>query len=327
MGENQNNNIIGTVVEEATLTEITEELKILIQNNIISPVGSYLKEAENLYKKFLDKYNEVFRSDRNHRDIFIDMYSFARSQTTLQKVMVEGYILLETIRTMFVGKENETSYMLGFSFYHEQYTTQMDLSELSQYLHWSIDWTSLLPKLRLNLRRNEIITNKTLTSMKGTVNEKLFNKVLQYFRNPESGVKVGNWGNFFETYVLLNSEGKMNPNKATIRHAFETVLKNNIKGLQGGDVGNLQVKYYGASVVDFSFIIKNLRDIYNNCLSFINGGNVKTLYNALKQKFTKDKTKIGNLGTAAAEKIANKAIIEYLRKAFASNPNIHINTS
>lgn len=185
------------------------------------------------------------------------MKELQKREGDLGEILKQGYVYVEAIRKAITGQETE--YLVATKRYGTLVEGKATLTEILNSASLAIDtrasYDSML-KLRLTrqptiLKSDEADRTKIATSV--SESSSVFSAVYNYFAASSGQVPKVNKGNAYETYRLILAERQGNNRLPppitidTIETAYAAVKGNTLPFYKGGDIGMVQIKYFGGS--------------------------------------------------------------------------------
>lgn len=257
------------------------------------------------------------------------MKELQKREGDLAEILKQGYIYIEAIRKAITGQETE--YLVATKRYGTLVEGKATLTEILNSASLSIDtrasYDSML-KLRLT-RQPEILKSDEADRMKiaDSVAESssVFSAVYNYFAASSGQVPKVNKGNAYETYRLILAERQGNNRLPppitidTIETAYAAVKGNTLPFYKGGDIGMVQVKYFGGSAPSL-VTMKTIQEVLSKAIQLfdelITGSKPNNrIASGFAELFISKESQVSNL----IEQTARNEGLEHINQLFGTN--------
>lgn len=293
------------------LAELTEQEKNRQLNNIEIILNNYLIEYERVNMEI----NNALINQKNNFPGFNDndpraLYGLYKSLLydkklgiSIDKLLKEGYILIETLRKAFTGKEiiYEIGMIYGRGSNRQLINKTLSLAELLSYAHADIQWRASgmsAFKLRASSSSSDFDSEKQKVDNEVEIYVQNLNSLYPKILNVLTSKGYSNEGNIYETYQNFKHEGwrdhppkSKNPSKLTAKAIIDKYLEIR-KGTQsfvsGGDYDLTQFKLLSTapSIASLTTIGKALFMIHEYIQQ---GKNEKITIEKIKQQVFSEK--------------------------------------
>lgn len=257
------------------------------------------------------------------------MKELQKREGDLAEILKQGYIYIEAIRKAITGQETE--YLVATKRYGTLVEGKATLTEILNSASLSIDtrasYDSML-KLRLT-RQPEILksdeADRTVIANSVSESSSVFSAVYNYFAASSGQVPKVNKGNAYETYRLILAERQGNNRLPppitieTIEAAYAAVKGNTLPFYKGGDIGMVQVKYFGGSAPSL-VTMKTLQEVLGKTIQLfdelIAGSKPNNrIASGFAELFISKESQVSNL----IEQTARNEGLEHINQLFGTN--------
>lgn len=346
------------IVKEKTVQEVANNIEQIFQStpslhtiysNLISikeQVMQLQKRWESMQKKqqkYMDEQNISYisinedGSEKIHKTKIAYQALYKRKQSAQFRadallVISRAEIFIDKMRVMLTGKE--ITYSLGFNFRNEFKEYNLSLIDLLQNTILSIDSQSQTLKLRIARARSSLMEAFKQYELSERENEnhvenhdaELWKKLQIHWKDnmqKKYKEKTVNEGVLYETYryLIFHKKTNLDLTKQEDLDTFENALvrsMNSTSGRRGGDVGDAQVKFFGASFASLQEIYNTLNSLEQLLRAFLyEGGKKADLVSGLQKMFTKDPSVLDMVERGAEDKARERinTIINSMTKA------------
>ncbi len=287
------NNIQTTIANQlsAQSSMMTKQQSLLIRDQI----NQYLRLLDLLY---MDINKQVLQAKKLSKSIqaseeYMNYQVFKNleyNQNNINALLTAGYVLIDQIRTFFTGQQ--ITYTVGVEYYGILYEFPMTMDQILSYSKATYNTRSVINnafKLRLSARKRDLVElakkheQTLITSIKDS--SSIYSAIRQY-----TGTKQINQGNVYEAYRVYISRYKTFRPKQFDKILSE-VQSNTISFVQGGDIGDEQVKFFGRSAPSLAATqtIRQTLQIAKFLFHQLgtSGGDKQQIKNIIMSKFTK----------------------------------------
>lgn len=197
-----------------------------------------------------------------------------KENDSIQELLKDGYRIIEMIRELITGQS--IVYRVGVEYRGQLYEKKITMEDILKIAKvepiWKNSETNIL-KLRLNSSKSSLIKD---LQMNKEPNKEKHSTLYSTIRNYASGDRKWNKGNVYEAYrILVNLYGSnlMPPalwGEDKFNEIYLKVRKNTASYVQGGDILNTQVKFFGTSMPSLTTLstiettLKSFSNLINN---------------------------------------------------------------
>ena len=254
--------------------------------------------------------------------------SLVKHGYALDEILKDGYRYIDVIRYAFTGQRIE--YLIGTMKGNVLVERIVSLEEILNNSTLDIETKSSYAntaKLKITKTPDLTSTNNSYEPTMVQVTENassVFSAVYNYFHASLGETPKINKGNAYETYRTIlaqrNNNNRIPPSVTIeeIEQAYANVKSNTLPFYKGGDIGNIQVKYFGGSAPSL-VTTASIKRIISKTIQIIDN-----IINA-SQPNNKIATAVANLFVAKEKHISNK-IEEEARNEALKELNILFNT-
>lgn len=232
--------------------QFTKESSLIIRNQI----NSYLRLLDKLYSDInlqVIKAKKISKSiGANEEYMNYQIFkSLSYNQSAVNTLLTSGYSLIDQIRTFFTGEK--ITYTVGVEYYGTLYEFPMTMDQILSYSKATYNTRAKVEnafKLRLSARKKDLVDlaqrheQKLMSSMKDV--SSVYSAVRKY-----TGVKKLNQGNIYEAYRVYTQRYGFKVPPSFRTKQFDKILtevqSNTASFVQGGDIGEEQIKFFGRS--------------------------------------------------------------------------------
>ena len=311
-----------------------------LMNEIVSVEKKWSARKSNIYSKYL-LLNEKVTSKTKvaYEALYQDQKDNNYFYKEVLMIISKVEIFINNIRKSFTGEE--LTYTLGFQLEEKLYEYELTLEEILKQAKVGIDSHSADLKMRLDVGKKTLRDN--LNETKKTLNQAstLFLSLLDFYNSQvgevqiKSGKNKGktrvvkgvfgegenkkrlNLGQLYELYRFLIVEYNYssdysfsisNENDQTVFYSLLKRVLNSTSGRKGGDVGDSQVKFHGASFGMLSSSYRDLKKIINILKDLQKTKDINKFKSSIKQMFTRE----GQTVLSAIEKESYEKAVKYV---------------
>lgn len=210
---------------------------------------------------------------------------------TAESLLKEGYILIDEIRSKVTGET--INYAIGVQYRGKLYEGHVSMQDIVSRSKVQIDGDTLdsIVKLRIQAPKGEW---KSLIEVEndGIAFQNDHSSLYTSIRAYSIENKIKNWGNIYEAYKLLVSKQGSNRippahfNEMDFIGAYLQTVRNTASYVQGGDVLNDQVKFFGGSAPSLT-TLGTIRTTLQALSDALSTANTKVIQEAVKSIFMK----------------------------------------
>lgn len=283
------------ILKQPTQEKKREQFQIII--NQIEKVKTKIDQTNtllDLYNTTIDRLKGQGLSKQSAQHYAVNILhlniSLKREEQQLQKVALEGYEIIQKVREKLT--KQHILYQIGVGSKKREILleTKMSYAELVPLLYLEKRTDGYTIRIKASQKQMKQLNKARQQQMQVSVDQiniftpgasSLYSSVYRYYKNERLNQKIGNWGNFYETYrrlLFMSPHGnKWVPDANTIANAFKETLSN--VGSQGsfsvgGDVGLESDKFAAGNrptltsintiINQLDLLIQGLQDYLNN---------------------------------------------------------------
>ena len=332
-----NYNHIKKAFEEVLLSQ---DLKNNFQNivNLKTQLQNYLNdlnEVSNELAKRINSQTRLVEGEPKASETTIRYNAVKEMQKdgySLDHKLKQGYIYIDEIRESLTGEH--ISYQIGFTKGGKLYEGEIGLLDILNNSNLDVQTKSKAANTA-KLRITKTPDLSQMTNIYQTVIDKvtteassIFSAVYNYLTGTQGRTPKVNEGNAYQTYKVIvnNRNGKNTPNKPPvtpdqIEKAFAAVKSNTVNFYRGGDIEDVQIKYFGGSApslvttATIKRVLKNVIKLFDRIIQ--KSGANESIIKGFVKLFTVKEQKL----YTEAEKQGRRVAEEQIRKRLS---NIHI---
>lgn len=270
---------------ESNLTEILASTSPMDARqkllNLSKNIDNYLNRLDSFYNSsslgdassIVSQYQAMQASQPTVTYAIYKRLSYSESE--IQSLLKQGYIILEKIRTFFTAEE--IKYEIGFIKGGKLFEFQLTLQEVLERTKVAFNTRAKIDnifKLRMSGGKKSLLNIYQDAQKAITADVKdsstVFSAIYDYVKKQNShGVKI-NKGNAYEAYkrIVAERSNQIPPPVSVdlIQQTLTEIRGNTASSVKGGDFLTSQIKFYSAapSLVTTSLIRTSLRDISNS---------------------------------------------------------------
>lgn len=276
---------------------VIKQLELFIQS-----ITLYLNKIDNFYISLRDSISTLQQYQDLDADTLTASYALFKlglnSENNILEILKEGYLLIDSIREQ-ITKE-KIVYRIATEKKGQLYEQIVGIDDILANIKISYESRATLNnmyKIRLAIPKQQIMQQASNMVAQNTEDgSTLYSAIHNYINNQrDSGAKI-NRGQAYEVYRLMYYQrGKKNripPSVKTdeIVKAFNSVKKNTASYIQGGDLGDEQIKYIGKtmpSLTTTATIRSTLTSIKKIFENYLKNSNSKEFQESLEKLFLK----------------------------------------
>ena len=316
-----------TLAKNATPNVVKKSL-----NKIINELNLYLDNLNRIYDNIQSDAQKILGIyDSIDADELATSYGLYKKLSSYDKeitdILKDGYVLIDEIRTFFTGEK--ILYDIGFTYGNSEnlYEMQLSMEEILSYTVATYNTRSKIDnlyKLRMSVTKGELVEKYNAVHQKiNTVDDgssTLWSSIARYIKG-KAPINMGNAYEAYKVYVKMqNGYNKIPPAEfeaETFNNILEEVRKNIAASTKGGDLENIQIKFFGKSapsLMTTSTVRKTLTDILNIFKNIQSGQGTEQIMQDVQKIFLKDHEidnitgKIEEAGLIKAEEYARQTI-------------------
>lgn len=318
-----------TIIKKS-LVEITSKATPKI---VKSSVNKIIKELKDYMNRLENIYNDIESDAQKTLGIAeaIDASQLTTSYSLYKKlnkydddivtILKEGYILIDEIRTFFTGEK--ILYDIGFTYrgVENLYEMQLTMEEVLSYTIATYNTKSKLDnlyKLRMSVKKGDLIAKYNESRQEMLAEEEgsttLWSSIARYTQQ-KAPINMGNVYEAYKVYSKLQDGKNKIPPAEWNQEQFDTILeevkKNIASSTKGGDLENIQIKFFGRSapsLMTTANVRRTLNDILNIFQGIQSGKNENEIIQEVQKIFLKDHeidSITGKIEEAGLEKAEN----------------------
>lgn len=298
-----------TIIKKS-LAEITSKATPKI---VKSSVNKIIKELKDYMNRLENIYNDIESDAQKTLGIAeaIDASQLTTSYSLYKKlnkydddivtILKEGYILIDEIRTFFTGEK--ILYDIGFTYrgVENLYEMQLTMEEVLSYTIATYNTKSKLDnlyKLRMSVKKGDLIAKYNESRQEMLAEEEgsttLWSSIARYTQQ-KAPINMGNVYEAYKVYSKLQDGKNKIPPAEWNQEQFDTILeevkKNIASSTKGGDLENIQIKFFGRSapsLMTTANVRRTLNDILNIFQGIQSGKNENEIIQEVQKIFLKD---------------------------------------
>lgn len=297
--------------------------------NLSQNIDKYLNELDSFYNTLEDVSPVVSQyqaMQASQQTITYAIYKrLVYSESQIQSLLKQGYIILEKIRNFFTNEE--ITYQIGFIKGGKLFEFNLTLEQVLERTKVTFNTRAKIDnifKLRMTGGKKSLLDiykdaqQAVITDVRDS--STVFSAVYDYVKQQHShGVKI-NKGNAFEAYKrIVAQRGNEIPPPVSVELIQQTltdIRSNTASSVKGGDYLTSQIKFYSTapSLVTTSLIRKSLQDISASLKMVSNSNLDQEFKEAIRKIFIKDKHQVAE----GADQQGAKQAEEYLTNLLKS---------
>ena len=250
-------------------------------NKVIKGLKDYIERLENLYNEIETKAQKILNiSESIDASELTTSYSLYKKLSfydeDITEILKEGYILIDEIRTFFTGEK--ILYDIGFTYRGREnlYEMQLTMDEVLSYVTATYNTRSKIDnlyKLRMSVKKGDLVAKYNEVHQQMIAEEEgsttLWSTIARYTQQ-KAPINMGNVYEAYKVYSKLqDGKNKIPPaewKEKDFEKILEEVKKNIASSTKGGDLENIQIKFFGRSapsLMTTANVRKTLTDILN----------------------------------------------------------------
>ena len=295
-------------------------------NKIIKELKDYINRLENIYNNIESDAQKTLgiaeAIDASQLTTSYNLYKkLNKYDDDIVTILKEGYILIDEIRTFFTGEK--ILYDIGFTYRGAEnlYEMQLTMEEILSYTIATYNTKSKLDnlyKLRMSVKKGDLVAKYNESRQEMLAEEEgsttLCSSIARYTQQ-KAPIKMCNVYEAYKVYSKLQDGKNRIPPAEWDQEQFDTILeevkKNIASSTKGGDLENIQIKFFGRSapsLMTTANVRRTLNDILNIFQGIQSGKNENEIIQEVQKIFLKDHevdSITGKIEEAGLEKAEN----------------------